>query len=74
MDKYDLAKVLSNMYSGAKDGEAVAMIHLFGIRYATEIRKAETNASELARLAKIPTSYVTEVNKGMKLAKYVKAI
>ncbi|OZB38290.1 hypothetical protein MRO13_05495 [Vibrio metschnikovii] len=74
MDKYKLGQVLSEMYENAKHGESVAMIHLFGIKYADEIRKAETTATELANLAKISPAYATEISKGMKLSKYVKVI
>lgn len=71
MDKYALAKILSDMYLGAADGESVAMIHLFGIKYSSDIVKAETKASELAKLSGISDSYATEISKGMKLSKYV---
>lgn len=72
MDKYALAKILNDMYENAADGESVAMIHLFGIKYAEDIIKAETNATELAKLGNINNSYATEISKGMKLSKYVK--
>ncbi len=35
-----LASILSEMYKNASKGEAVAMIHLFGIKYADDIKKS----------------------------------
>lgn len=60
------------MYSDAKHGESVVMIHLFGIKYASEIEASGVNREELAQLATSHSSYVAEINKGVKLAKYVK--
>ena len=57
------------MYVGAPHGEQVAHIHLFGITYADELDHL-TNA-EIVRQAGIRESYITEVAKGRKLAKYV---
>ena len=74
MDKNELGKVLHDMYFNSPDGETVAMIHLFGIKYAKEISNADTTFKELAELAKIQPSYGTEISKGVKLAKYVKVI
>jgi len=34
----ELAKILSDMYDNAAEGEKVTMIHLFGIKYAKYIR------------------------------------
>ncbi len=71
MTSAELAARLGEMYRSAPDGDSVAMIHLFGIRHADEIRKCGTSPNELARAAGIPLTYGTEVNKGIKLAKYV---
>lgn len=40
MTLQDLGSELSRLYRESDDGEAVAMIHLFGIKYAEEIRKS----------------------------------
>jgi len=41
-------KILSDIYENAAAGESVAMIHLFGIKYAKDIINAETaNSSEM---------------------------
>lgn len=67
----ELSAILRDMYDNAPRGEKAAMIHLFGIRYADEIRAAGYTANDIARAAQM-TSYAVEVNKGMHLARYVK--
>ena len=65
----ELADELGRMYNTAPQGEQVMMIHLFGIKYADELRGLSLN--DLAEQAGIPRSYGTEINKGRNLAKYV---
>lgn len=65
-----LASILKNMYSNTKT-DKVAMIHLFGIKYAKEIRDNNININEILKTAEMPVSYHTEISKGIKLAKYV---
>ena len=74
MTKIELAEILNKMYFDSADREAVAMIHLFGIKYAKEIKNSGSKPKELAELAKIPLSYATEIRKGVKLSKYVRVI
>ena len=52
-------------------GEKVANIHLFAIKHASDIREAGLTAGDVVKASGIRTSYGTEVNKGMNLAKYV---
>jgi 5-methylcytosine-specific restriction protein B len=66
-----LGKALSDLYHNAPKGEAVAMIHLFGIKYAKELNEGRFNKKEVARTANIPESFGTEISKGIKLSKYV---
>jgi len=47
------------------------MIHLFGIKYASEIRTLNVPIKRIVELANLPESYATEVSKGIKLAIYV---
>lgn len=47
------------------------MIHLFGIKYADDIRKNRYTPREILKYANMPESYQVEINKGIKLAKYV---
>ena len=74
MTKFELAEILNKMYFDSADGEAVAMIHLFGIKYAEKIKESGATFKELAALAKIQPSYATEISKGAKLSKYVKVV
>ena len=74
MNKSDLGLILSDMYSNAPDRDQVAQIHLFGIEYADVINREGNKIStkEIAREAGISESYATEINKGIRLAKYVR--
>lgn len=67
----ELGKILHDMYFESNDGEAVAMIHLFGIKYADEINATGVSMKALAKAGGIRESYGTELNKGVKLSKYV---
>lgn len=69
MDSQQLADELGRMYNTAPRGEQVTMIHLFGIKYANELRGL--GLSDLAEQAGISRSYGTEINKGRNLARYV---
>lgn len=59
------------MYNNAPKGDAVAMIHLFGIKYADEIIHNNFSKTEIIEKSGIPESYLTELNKGVNLSKYV---
>lgn len=71
MNAGSLASVLRKAYDNAPHGETVAMIHLFGIRYANEIRGCGQSPIAIARLAGIAETYGTEINNAVNLAKYV---
>jgi hypothetical protein len=62
------------MYRESGKGEAVVMIHLFGIKYAKEIRESGESMKAIALAGGIPESFGTEVAKGVKLSKYVEII
>lgn len=66
-----LGQTLREVYSSAPDGESVTMIHLFGIKYADEIRRSGLKARMIIESSGIRDSYVTELQKGMRLSKYV---
>ena len=68
----ELGAKLSEMYNNARAGEAVAMIHLFGINFADEINR--NSKKEIILKSGIPISYLTELTKGVKLAEYVTPI
>ena len=67
----ELGTKLSEMYTNANKGDAVAMIHLFGIKYANEINQSNYSKKDIIEQSGISTSYLTELNKGVKLAEYV---
>lgn len=71
MDENHLARKLEEMYFGSKKGETATMVHLFGVKYAEEITACECSPKEIARLAGIPETYGTEINKGRNLSRYV---
>lgn len=67
----ELGSTLRKLYEEAPKGDAVAMIHSFGIRYATEIKASEFSKKDIISQSGISTSYLTELAKGVKLAEYV---
>ena len=81
----ELGQILRDMYDNAPDGDKVAMIHLFGIRYSDEIMEKiiENNDNKLSVMKEIlkntklsnkeqmPASYEVEISKGLRLSKYV---
>lgn len=71
MTKQNLGRILSNMYINAKKGEKVTMIHLFGIKYGEIIREEKYSFKDIVKEAGISETYVTEINKGANLSKYV---
>ncbi len=71
MELHELGGILKDMYFNAPEKETVAMIHLFGIKYANEISLLNSSFKEIAKAAGINESYGTEISKGAKLAKYV---
>lgn len=66
-----LITILNDMYFNSPEGEAVAMIHLFGIKYAKDIKSCEESMKKFAVAAGLNESYGTEISKGVKLAQYV---
>ncbi|NJB84175.1 HTH-like domain-containing protein [Wenyingzhuangia aestuarii] len=67
----ELGNKLSEMYNNAPKGDSVAMIHLFGIKYANEIKQSEYSKKDIIKQSGISASYLTELTKGVKLANYV---
>lgn len=68
----ELAIELSNMYNTAPKGDKTTMIHLFAIKFATELDELkDSNMKDILETACMPISYVTEINKGRRLSKYV---
>ena len=71
MSLSSLAASLKQMYEFAPDGEQMAMIHLFGIRYAAEIKSSDFTPKDIVTAAGLKPSLYTELTKGIKLASYV---
>jgi hypothetical protein len=71
MTPLDLGERLRDMHHSALDGETVCMIHLFGVRFATEIRACGASCKDIAKATGINESYAVEINKGVNLARYV---
>ncbi|MDX2470794.1 MAG: hypothetical protein QNL04_09510 [SAR324 cluster bacterium] len=71
MNIHELGEALAEMYHNAKGNNKVAMIHLFGIKYAQDISDSGCSKKDIAKAAKIGESYATEISKGVKLAEFV---
>ena len=76
MTTSDLGKKLKEMYNSLNENKA-AMILLFGILYATEIKKNTTDSSlnsvvkDIIDHSGIPKSYCTEIKKAVSLSVHV---
>lgn len=67
----ELGLKLSEMYKNAPKGDAVAMIHLFGIKYASQINESKISKRDIIKESGLAKSFITELTKGVKLAEYV---
>ena len=65
----EAAKILAKMYEKAPAKEKALSIHLFGVKYADDIR--DMPSQTLAIRAGLGKSYGSEIRKGINLAKYV---
>ena len=72
MDDIQLAAELRRMYDGAKRNEAACQVHLFGIRYAEELRRCGVPLRQVVEASGISMGYLSELSKGVKLARYVR--
>jgi hypothetical protein len=64
-----LIRALRDAREQAPDGDVVVRIHLFGIRHARQLQGVDLKA--LTQAAGVPTTYATEIRKGMRLADWV---
>jgi len=67
MTKNELASILLQMYKKDK----ATGIHLFGIKYASDLDRLDTTNAEMIKLAGLKSSYFAELAKGRRLAKWV---
>lgn len=74
MEPEELARILKEMYEQSQNGQTALSVHLYGIRYANGIRRAEVSPGNLAKLAGIPESYGAEINKGINFSRFVHEI
>jgi ribosomal protein S18 len=65
----ELGKILADMYTNAPKKEQVTMIHFFGVKYSDDVQKV--GVREVIEQSGIHSTYRTELNKAIKLAKYV---
>ncbi len=67
-----LSSELSKGYNNAPKGRMVTMVHLFAIKFASEINNSEYTVEDIVTASTVPNSYGIEVRKGIRLAEYVK--
>lgn len=66
-----LGMALRKMYEDARRGEKTTSIHLFGIKYADRIELAGVTGAQVLRASGLRPSYLTELHKGIRLARHV---
>ncbi len=67
----DLGKILKTMYNNTPTGYQVANIHFFVVKYGEIILRNNYSVRDIIYASGLKQSYMTEVNKGIKLSKYV---
>lgn len=67
----ELGTILNDMCNNAPIKDAPLMIRLFGIKYASEIKKNNHCSEEIIKASGISEVYLCELSKGVKLSKYV---
>jgi len=71
MSETELGAILREMYENAPRGDQAVQIHLFAIKYADEMTYRRVDKKEILKYAGLSQTYLTEISKGIKLAKYV---
>ena len=69
MTTRELAKILRENYTRPPSGRKTVEIHLFGIRFAQQLR--QVSILEVVEASGIPATYATEIAKGVALAEFV---
>lgn len=67
----ELGITFSEMYNDAPKGYADVMTHLFGIKYANEIKKNSYSKKDILVNSGISSRFITELNNRIKLSEYV---
>ena len=71
MTDLELARRLRSVYDHAGRNEAACQVHLFGIRYAEELRACGCSLKHIVELSGVSMGYLPELSKGIKLSRYV---
>ena len=71
MTDLELAEELRRMYDHAKRNDAACQVHLFGIKYAQELQACGCPLRHIVELSGISMGYLSEISKGVRLARYV---
>jgi 5-methylcytosine-specific restriction protein B len=66
---HELGTILLDMYKNAPPGKQVTMVYLFGVKYHDDI--VSYGVKNVVEAAGMRLSYITELTKSVKLAKYV---
>ena len=73
MNVSEAARRLREQYdAGKRVGKASTAIHLFAVQHADALSRLPIG--EVLQQAGLPGSYLTEVHKGIRLAKYVQVV
>lgn len=67
----ELGELLGKVYNDAEEKTKISSLYLFGIKYAGLIEKNNYNYKNIIGYANIPTSLDVDLNKAMKISKYV---
>ena len=70
MNELDLGLILKRKYNNPSVNKT-PMIHVLAIKYGHIIKENQLSAKEILKYAGMSETYVTEIHKGMRLAKYV---
>ncbi len=71
IDLNTLGKILGDNFENAKNGETVASIYLFGIKYGKLIKTKNYSINEIIKISGINQAYFAELNKGIRLSEYL---
>lgn len=75
MEELRLGKALRELYNQAAQAQdRVIMLYLFGVKHGKMIVEKQLSLSYILFYAQLPESYRSEIEKGIKLGQYVKAI
>ena len=71
MTEQKLGNELKEIYENRPDGEAVAQVVLFAIKYASVIEGGKLDKKEIMKIAGVPETRTNEISLGIQLSNYV---